>query len=86
MALMSGIAIIKAAIDSDGSFEGFEAHLRHYTDQLETSPDGGFLLVEYPHPILLTVLICMGSAALAAVSLRLTLRLNQRNGITGRST
>ena len=37
------------AVQSGGSLEKFEAHIRHYSDRLETSPDGiGLIRVSHP--------------------------------------
>lgn len=45
-------AILKDGITSKGVPGQFEAHMRHYTDRLETAPDGTLRLIRAEHPTL----------------------------------
>jgi hypothetical protein len=51
--------------ESRGDWEQFEAQLRHYSDRLETAPDGSFELRRAPHPVAAFLGIVAGSWAVA---------------------
>lgn len=53
--------LVKDMIAAQGDWEAFEAQMRHYSDRLETAPDGSLKLNRAPYPVgsfLLTLGTC----------------------------
>jgi hypothetical protein len=51
IALALTFTLVKDAIESKGDFAAFEGNVRHYTDTIETGPDGSFIFRRASHPV-----------------------------------
>ena len=79
-ASVSALAItfltVKDALESNGSLETFEAHIRHYSDRL-VMDETGIYMIRAPHPFAYhfgMLALCWVVAVLSFVGLRYLLR------------